>query len=50
MKGGLFLDVVIAQGASILQLFASEDQALLIRRNSLLILDFGLHIVDGVRS
>jgi hypothetical protein len=31
MKGGLFLDVVIGQSASILQLLSCEDQALLIR-------------------
>jgi hypothetical protein len=30
MKGGLLLDVVVAQGATILQLLASEDQSLLI--------------------
>jgi hypothetical protein len=34
VQRGLFLDVVVRQGASILQLFASEDQALLIRRNA----------------
>jgi hypothetical protein len=30
MKGGLLLDVVISQGAAILQLLACKDQALLV--------------------
>ena len=31
MEGGLFLDVVVREGTSILQLLASEDQTLLVR-------------------
>ena len=42
------LDVVIAQGASVLQLLAGEDQALLVRRDALLVLDLGLDVVDRV--
>lgn len=34
MKGALLLDVVIRKGATILELFAREDQTLLVRRNS----------------
>ena len=49
VKGGLLLDVVVAQSASILQLLASEDESLLIGWDSLLILDLGLHVVNGVR-
>jgi hypothetical protein len=49
VKGGLFLDVVIAQGPSIFQLLASEDKSLLVGWNSLLVLDLGLHVVDRVR-
>jgi hypothetical protein len=48
MKGGLLLDVVVREGATVLQLLASEDQALLVRGNSLLVLDLALDIVDGV--
>lgn len=48
MKGGLLLDVVIGQGTAILELLASEDQTLLVRRDALLILDLRLHIVDGI--
>jgi len=42
------LDVVVAEGAAILELLASEDQTLLVRGNTLLVLDLGLDIVDGV--
>lgn len=48
MKGGLLLDVVIAQGATVLKLLASKDQALLVRRNAFLVLDLRLDIVDSV--
>merc|ERR1712240_818503 len=49
MKGGLLLDVVVRKSSSVFELFASEDQSLLIRRDALLVLDFGLHVLDGVR-
>jgi len=48
VKGGLLLDVVVRQSASILQLLASEDQPLLIWGDSLLVLDLGLDIFNGV--
>jgi hypothetical protein len=48
MEGGLLLDVVIREGAAILELLASEDEALLIRRNALLVLNLGLYIIDSV--
>jgi hypothetical protein len=48
MQSGLLLDVVVGQGAAILELLAGEDQALLIRWDALLVLDLALHIVDGV--
>ena len=49
MKGGLLLNVIVTQSSPILQLFASKDESLLIGWNALLILNFGLHVVDGVR-
>ena len=49
MKSRLLLDVVVAQGAAVFELLASEDEALLIRRNALLVLDLALDVVDGVR-
>jgi hypothetical protein len=48
VEGGLFLDVVVTQGAAILQLLTSKDETLLIRWNALLVLDLGLHIVNGI--
>ncbi len=48
VKGGLLLDVVVAESAPILKLLARENQALLVWGNALLVLDLGLDIVDGV--
>ena len=41
MESGLLLDVVVRKSAAILELLASEDKALLIGRDALLILDLG---------
>ena len=49
MQCRLLLDVVVGQGAAVLQLLASKDQALLVWGDALLVLDLGLHILDGVR-
>ena len=48
MQGGFLLDVVVAQGATILQLFSSENKTLLIGWDSFLVLDLGLDVVNGV--
>ena len=48
MQGGLLLNVVIRESATILQLLASENQALLIRGDTLLVLNLCFHVVDGV--
>ncbi|XP_068010804.1 polyubiquitin-G-like [Melanerpes formicivorus] len=50
VEGGLLLDVVVGEGAAILQLLASKDQPLLIWRNAFLVLDLGLHILNGVSA
>jgi hypothetical protein len=50
MESGLLLDVVVRQGPTILKLLASEDQALLVWGNSLLILNFRLNVVDSIRG
>jgi hypothetical protein len=50
VERGLLLDVVVGQGAAILQLLAGEDEALLVRRDAFLVLDLGLDIVDGVAA
>ncbi len=48
VQRGLRLDVVVAQRATVLQLLAGEDQALLVRRDTLLVLDLGLDVLDRV--
>merc|ERR1712169_131891 len=48
MECSLLLDVVIAQGAAILQLFTSENKSLLVGWDTFLILDLRLNVIDGV--
>ncbi|KFV69466.1 hypothetical protein N307_07332, partial [Dryobates pubescens] len=48
VESGLLLDVVVREGATIFQLLASKDQPLLIWGNAFLVLDLGLHILNGV--
>jgi hypothetical protein len=50
MEGRLLLDVVIGESAAILKLLAGENQALLVRRDTLLVLNLALDIVDGIRG
>ena len=50
MEGALLLDVIVRQGAAILELLASKDQALLVRGNAFLILDLALDVIDGIRG
>jgi len=50
VKSGLLLNVVVAEGATILKLFTGKDQSLLVRGNSLLVLDLGLDIVNSIRG
>ena len=48
MESRLLLDVVIRQGAAVLQLFSSEDETLLVRGDALLVLNFGLDVLNRV--
>ena len=48
MEGGLLLDVVVREGSAILELLSSENESLLIWRNTFLVLDLGLDVLDGV--
>ena len=48
VEGALFLNVVIRKRTPVLQLLASKDQALLVGRDTLLVLDLRFHVVDGV--
>merc|ERR1711997_123965 len=50
VKGALLLDVVVGEGPAILQLLASEDEPLLVRGDSLLVLDFSLDVLNGIRG
>ena len=50
VKGRLLLDVVVGQGAAILQLFAGEDETLLVWRNALLVLNLRFDVFDRVGS
>merc|ERR550537_1162353 len=46
----LLLDVVVRQSPAILKLLACEDEPLLVWRDAFLVLDLGLHVVNGVRG
>merc|ERR1711907_705996 len=48
VKGGFLLDVVVRKSSSILKLFSSEDESLLIWRNTFLILDLCFDVLNGV--
>merc|ERR1711971_1119367 len=48
MKGRLLLDIVVRQSSSIFQLLSSKDQSLLIWRDTFLILDLCLNILNGI--
>lgn len=50
VQGGFLLNIVVRKSTSVFQLLAGEDQTLLIRGNSLLVLNLGLDVVDGVRG
>ena len=49
VKSGLLLDVVVGKGPAVLELLSGENQPLLIGWDSLLVLDLGLHVLNGVR-
>ena len=48
VKSGLFLDIIVLKSAAVFELFASEDEALLIWWDALLVLDLGLNVFDCV--
>jgi len=50
MKGRFLLDIIVGKGTTILQLFTSEDETLLIGRDTLLILNLSFNIFDRVWS
>jgi hypothetical protein len=50
VQRGLLLDVVVRERSAILELLAGEDEALLVGRDSLLVLDLLLDVLDRVRG
>ena len=48
VESGLLLEVIVAEGATDFQLLAHEDEALLIGRDALLVLDLRLNVVDRI--
>ena len=50
VEGGLLLDIVVGEGAAVLELLARKYQTLLIRWDALLVLDLGFHVVNRVRG
>merc|ERR1712180_363177 len=48
MESGLLLDVVVRQSPTVLQLFTSKDQPLLVWWDAFFVLDLGLHVFDGI--
>jgi hypothetical protein len=50
MESGFLLDVVVGQRTAIFELLAGKDKTLLIRRNTFLVLNLLLDIVDRVRA
>jgi hypothetical protein len=48
MKCGLLLNVVVRQCAAVFKLFSSEDKSLLVGRDTLLVLDLGLDVLNGI--
>merc|ERR1712018_277908 len=50
MESAFLLDVVIGEGSSVLELLSSKDQPLLVWGNAFLILNLGLHVLNGIRG
>lgn len=50
MKCRLLLDIVVRESSTILELFARKDKPLLVGWDPLLILDFGLDILNAIRG
>ena len=48
MSGGYKLHVVVREGAAVLELLAREDEALLVRRDALLVLNLRLDVFEMV--
>ena len=49
VESRFLLNVVIGESAAVFELLSGENQALLVGRDALLVLDLGLDVVNGVR-
>ena len=49
VKGRLFLNVIVTESSAVLELLSGEDESLLIRGDSLLVLDLCLDVFNCVR-
>ena len=49
MKGRFLLDIVVGEGTTVLKLLTSKDETLLVRWNTLLVLNLGFNVVNRVR-
>lgn len=50
MKCRFDLDIVVCQSSTIFELFSSENESLLVRRDSLFILHVLLYVFDRIRG
>ena len=48
MESRLLLNVVVRQGSTVFKLLTSENQTLLVRRDTLLVLNLGLDVINSV--
>ena len=49
MESRLFLNIVVRESTTVLELLPGEDKTLLVGGDTFLVLDLGLHIIDCVR-
>ncbi len=42
------MDVIVGEGSSVFELLSSEDESLLIGRDTFFVLDLGLDVLNGV--
>merc|ERR1712188_298607 len=48
MESRLLLDVVVLKSAAVFELLSGKDESLLVWGDAFLVLDLGLHVLDGV--
>ena len=48
MEGRFLLNVVVRESSAVLELLSGENETLLIGRDAFLVLNLGLHVVNGV--